>query len=343
MIKIINNCDAQKWDEFVFNHPKGLIYQTSSMKKVYDNTRNYLPISLAAIDSENGCILGILQTSLISEFSGPFESFTSRSIIHGGPLIVDGKIGLESGLQLLRYYDDLIRKKAVYSEIRNMDYNSAITDIYSNMGYLENEHFNSYIDLTIGKDGLWDGLKRDKKRGIKKAEKKGIYVDLCDDKDDLPLFYDMLKETYAHAKIPLADYSLFESVFDILMPVNKALFLFAKGDNGKPIAAQLALLYDQRIYAWYTGAIRDELQKHPGDCLIWYLLKYGSENGYELFDFGGGGSPTKKQNLREYKSRFGAEFNNHGRYIKIHSSIKNLIANSGYNIYKKFHGYVSHD
>ena len=89
------------------------------------------------------------------------------------------------------------------------------------------------------------------------------------------------------------------------------------------------------IYARYTGAIREYLSYHPGDLLIWHLLKYGVENGYQKFDFGGGGTKTEHVNLREYKARFGAEFPEYGRYKKVYSPIKMKIAEVGFGVYKR--------
>ena len=59
------------------------------------------------------------------------------------------------------------------------------------------------------------------------------------------------------------------------------------------------------------------------------------DNNYNLFDFGGGGAPNKNDNLRFYKSRFGAEFFNYGRYKKIHSPMKQKIAEIGFKIYRR--------
>jgi lipid II:glycine glycyltransferase (peptidoglycan interpeptide bridge formation enzyme) len=201
-------------------------------------------------------------------------------------------------------------------------------------GYIFEEHFNALINLNKSVIDIWNQIKRDKKRGIKKAEKNGITIEECKNKGEIQIFYNLISETYNNAKIPLADISLFESVFDILVPMGKGIFLFAKCD-GKYIATQVALMDDNTIYAWYTGAVREYLPYHPGDLLIWHLLKYGVENGYQRFDFGGGGTKTEHANLREYKARFGAEFPDYGRYKKVYSPIKMGIAKKGFEVYRK--------
>lgn len=335
MIEITNSFDNNHWDDFVHNHPHGNIFQTSEMAEAYKQTKNYDPISLAAVDSDTGDMLAVLQAVVIREMGGFIGTLSTRSVIQGGPLFVEGKEGLEATAKLIEHYDKVMQKKAIYTQIRNMWDTRDIQDILEQHGYSCVEHFNALIDLNKPIEGLWNQIKRDKKRGIKKAEKLGITMEICDLKSDVEYFYKLVKGTYERAKIPLADISLFKSTFDVLVPAKKALFLFAKDESDNIIATQVALMDKNTIYAWYTGSVRESLKDHPGDCLIWYLLKYGVENGCKTFDFGGGGGPNKNKHLREYKSRFGTEFQSYGRYEKIHSVSKSKIADTGFKLYKK--------
>jgi lipid II:glycine glycyltransferase (peptidoglycan interpeptide bridge formation enzyme) len=333
MVTITDSIDIKQWSEFVHNHPYGNIFQTPEMRDVYERTKHYEPISLAVVD-DTGEILVLVQAVVIRELGGVLGSFSARSVIHGGPLFVDGEKSEDVVVSLMKHYDKIVHKKVLYTEIRMLS-DIPNFDLYiSQNGYISEEHFNASIGLNKSVDDIWNQIKRDKKRGIKKAEKNGITVEECKNRDEIQIFYNLVSETYKNAKIPLADISLFESVFDILVPVRRAVFLFAKHDN-KYIATQIALMDNNTIYAWYTGAIREYLSYHPGDLLIWHLLKYGTVNGYQRFDFGGGGTRTEHVNLREYKARFGAEFPDYGRYKKIHSPIKMKIAEKGFEMYRK--------
>lgn len=335
MVEITSSIDWKKWDEFVYNHPNGSIFQTSYMARVYSLTKHYEPISLAAVDLENNDVIAVLQAVIIRQMGGILGSFSARSVIFGGPLFIENKKGLEAVEKLINYYEKLVANKVIYTEFRNMWDTGQTKNIFEQSGYHFVDHFNALINLNKPIDELWNQLKRDKKRGIKTSEKMGITIELCEKKSGVGIFYELVKETYNTAKVPLAHISLFESVFDILVPENKSLFLFAKDESENIIATQLALLYKDTIYAWYTGSHRESLKFHPGDSLIWYLLKYGNENQYSVFDFGGGGGPNKNENLREYKSRFGTEFLSYGRYEKNYSASKSKIAHTGLKLYKR--------
>lgn len=304
------------------------------MYDVYKNTKNHEPIVLA-IFNEAGDILAITNALVIQEIRGPLGIFTARSVIQGGPLWVDEKDGLKAVQLLMNSYDKIAQKKGLYTEIRMFSEFPELNPIISNCGYVFEEHFNALINLTnISIEDLWEKIKRDKKRGIKKGEQMGIVIEECTKKEDIRIVYELIKETYENARVPLADKTLFEAAFNILVPKKKAVFLFANY-KGERIATQVALMDQKTIYAWYTGAKRNYLSFHPGDLLIWHLLKWGVENGYSVFDFGGGGTKEKNVNLREYKARFGTEFPEYGRYKKVYSPIKLKIAEIGFEVYKR--------
>ncbi len=75
-------------------------------------------------------------------------------------------------------------------------------------------------------------------------------------------------------------------------------------------------LYDKyTIYNWYRGALDYEYKKqYPSVIADWAIMKYGLENGLENFDFMGAGIKGQKYGVRTYKSRFGGELVEFGRF-----------------------------
>jgi lipid II:glycine glycyltransferase (peptidoglycan interpeptide bridge formation enzyme) len=334
MLQLTNSIDKEKWNEFVRTHPNGNIFQTPEMAEVYKQTKNYEPISLAVVDDSTDELLALVLGVIIKEMNGVFEPFASRSIILGGPLFINCEKELQAFNMLMDAYEAGVGKKALYTEIRMLHDIPEFSSLMPNHGYAFEDHFNALISLNKSKDELWNQIKRDRRRGIKKAQNSGVYIEEIQDKTEIDIAFNLIKETYKNAKIPLADISLFKSIYDILLPKKLATILFAKLKD-EYLATQVALLYNSTINAFYTGAERNYLSLHPGDLLIWHLLEFGAGNNYKLFDFGGGGAPNKNENLRFYKSRFGTEFPNYGRYKKIHSPLKMKIAEKGFSVYRK--------
>ncbi|MEA2015876.1 MAG: hypothetical protein U9O59_04115 [Actinomycetota bacterium] len=100
--KVVRELDKKKWSDFVYNHPHGNVFQTPEIYEVYENTKKYEPVFVAAID-EKGEILGILLAVIQKEYSGFLGNFTARSIIQGGPLIKDDDSKNLNFVQRYRY------------------------------------------------------------------------------------------------------------------------------------------------------------------------------------------------------------------------------------------------
>lgn len=116
IITNVNSIDKYKWSDFVNNHPNGNIFQTPEMYEVYQDTKKYKPVFLAIVNNV-GEISGTLLAVIQKEYSGVLGNFTAISIIHGGPLIKDDDPAVLDFI--LKEYDKIIKKKAIYSQFRN--------------------------------------------------------------------------------------------------------------------------------------------------------------------------------------------------------------------------------
>ncbi len=68
---------------------------------------------------------------------------------------------------LINTYDDIARKRTMYTEIRMLANIPHFDSILSKCAYTFEQHFNAIISLNNSVDVLWNQLGRDKKRGIK--------------------------------------------------------------------------------------------------------------------------------------------------------------------------------
>jgi lipid II:glycine glycyltransferase (peptidoglycan interpeptide bridge formation enzyme) len=46
---------------------------------------------------------------------------------------------------------------------------------------------------------------------------------------------------------------------------------------------------------------------------MWHILKWGAENHYCIYDFGGAGKPGEHYGVRDFKAKFGGELVCYGR------------------------------
>ena len=334
VFKVTNFIDPQKWSDFVYNHPHGNIFQTPEMAEVYSRTKNREPISLAVIDTDSDEIYAFLQGALLKEISGFMSSFSSRSIIHGGPLFVYNENGIAAVKTLMIHYNEIAKKKSLYSEIRNLNDTSNFKFLFEDAGYKYEDHLNFLTDLTKPIDELRKQLYKSKRQAVNKAKKVGVVVEEITNKKLIPIFYDLVKKSYMNSKVPFADISLFESAFDVLVPQKMCKFFLAQYKGGY-IASTCFLCYNGLIFDWYGGVDRAFSKYRANELLEWHSLKWCAENGYRIFDFGGAGKPGEPYGPRKFKQEFGGNLVSYGRWKKVHSPIKRKIAETGFELFGK--------
>jgi serine/alanine adding enzyme len=327
---ITSDFDRDEWEEYVQRHPLGNVFQTPQLYDVYQNTKNYRPIKLFAIEQETGRLCGVLSAVLVKEMGGPIGFLSAHSIIQGGPLESEEVDGVVSSM-LIAEHDRLTTHKALYSEIRNLNDRTGLLRNASSYHY--EDHLNFLICLDNSKENIWHSLNPRRRNNINRATKNNIVCRELKDQDELDQFYETLKRTYARARIPLADATLFMAAFHELMPLNRLrIFLAIHGDT--VVAGRAILLYKQTMYDWYAGSLPEGLSLYANDCLVWHALRWGVDNGYRVLDFGGAGNPSVPYGPREFKRQFGGQQVNYGRYVHICSPAKTAIANLGLKIFQ---------
>jgi serine/alanine adding enzyme len=317
-VKILFYLSNNQWTSVLNNHPNSNIFQSPVMYSVYQETKNYEPVFLAVKDEQEN-ILGVLLAVLQKEHSGFLGKFSSRSIIWGGPIIKDNDPVILD--YILKEYNKIIKKKAIYTQFRNLWDWKEQKEIFANNGFDHEDHLDILFDLKKTEDGLWKEMKRSCKKNIKKSYKNDIKI-LELDLNDSKIFnesYEILRDVYLRIKLPFPTKSLFRNAVKFLYSKK---YLHAKGAflENKLIGVRLVLCYKNLIYDWFAGAKDGFLSYRPNDVLPWEIMKWGVNNGYEVFDFGGAGKPNIPYGVRDYKLKFGGKLVNWGRFEKIHKT-----------------------
>lgn len=336
-MKIVREIDKKKWSDFVYHHPNGNIFQTPEMYDVYKHTKNYEPIFLAVVDEDNG-ILGILLSVIQREYQGSIGDLTARSIIWGGPLVKNNN---KQVLDLiLKKYDRIVKRKALFSQFRNLWDFSDFAEIFIQSGYQYNEHLNYIIDLSVGNNELFSNLSSSKRRQIRKArEKLGVQIVNTQDEKDIKEFYNILSYHYAHyVRKPIPPLEFFFLINKILVKKYLAKIFVIKHYNeviGGIISPISDNFYKKVIYELYICGSRTHNILYPSVMATWAPIEWGSYNGIDYFDFFGVGKPNVNYGVREFKSKFGGKLVNYGRFEKVHQPLKFKIAKIGFKLWQK--------
>ena len=329
--KIQHNINFTQWSLFLDSNPQFNIFQTPEMYQVYNRTKNYEPIFLSVVnDAEE--ILGILLAVIQKEHSGLLGDFSARSIIWGGPLIKDNNPEVLD--YLLKEYNKIIKRKAIYSQFRNLwNWTDDEKLIFQKNGFQYEAHLDILIDLKKSEDELWSNLKSQARNKIRKATKEGLTFARLSTKEEVKIVYDILEKVYNNAKLPIPALSLFLNAFDVLFESSMIAFFAAKYQN-VVIGARIEFIFKGKVYDWYAGSNFEYYKYNPNDYLPWKILQWAKDNGYNTFDFGGAGKPNEKYGVRDYKLKFGGELVEFGRFEKVHKPLLMKLGQLGMSIYK---------
>ncbi|HLF27801.1 MAG TPA: peptidoglycan bridge formation glycyltransferase FemA/FemB family protein [Anaerolineae bacterium] len=331
-IKLVHGLPEDKWRNYVEQHPQGNIFHTPEMFQVFSRTKGYQPALLSAT-LRGDRVLALLSPVQITLGDGPLRRLRTRAVAYGSVLYDPGPAGASALTTLMHAYVHKTSAKLLFTELRNLADLSAARPVLARHGFAHEDHLTYLIDLDRPANEVWRALHKSGRKAIRRSVHRGVTVQELDDRSLLPAYYDLIRQTYARAQIPLADISLFEAVFDVLVSQGMAKMLLARVADDY-VAASLELLYKDVIYSWYSGYDRAFRYFYPNDILVWHILEWGATHGYRCYDFGGAGRPDQAYGVRNFKAKFGGQLVNLGRYTYVHAPLALMVSRAGYALYR---------
>lgn len=330
VIKYINSIDQKiKWNKFVNTHPNGNIFQTSEMFEVFLKTKNHTPLFFYIEESRTNDIIGVLSCVLIYQ-SAILRYFTSRCIVWGGPLVKGDDKQIAS--YLIKKLINEVRKVSIFLQFRNIFDISYFQDVFVSNGFTYEAHLDIIISLSQEWIQLKNNIRKSRLRNFTKSTNKGVVFHKINNPEEIREGYKLIEETYNRIKLPFPDYSHFKVLYDILNSPNNSLkniYYFSAMLGKIMVGIRVILAYNGMLYDYYAGSSSEYKNYYPNDFLLVNILRWGTENRFNYFDFGGAGKPSVPYSVRDYKMQFGGELVEYGRYIKINKPILYFIGKVG--------------
>lgn len=308
----IERVEKDKWSNFVYNHHHGNIFSTPEMFEVFNHTKNYSSIGVAALDKNND-IEGILIGSV-----NKYYRIFSRIVVYGGPIVNTPDIIP----QLLKEFNNKVLKNCLIPlviDIRNMWDTDGYKIFFERNNHQFEEHLNYTIPLEPNLENVWFSIPKNRRKNISRGKSRFLVKELKTD-EDIEIAYSLIKSTYKKVKVPAPSKKLLIKAFEILGPKGYLKGLAAYKEDFT-VATRIFLIYKDVIYDWYAGSIYGKEGNYSNELLVWTSLELGAKNDYKLFDFGGAGNPEKPYGPREFKRRFGGIEVNWGIYRKINTPL----------------------
>ncbi len=331
---VVRTLPSDKWRHFVDSHPDGNIFHTPEMFEVFERARAHRP-ELWATLNEGGEIVALFTPVHISVKEGPMRYLTTRAVTYGSILVQptpEGQQGLDRLLSA--YRAESWRSARLFTELRHISDASVFRPVLEKNGFRHEEHLNYLIDLEQPLDAVWEQIAKPARKAVERAQRRGTTAEVVQDRDCVAQVHRLLQKTFSHAQVWLADSSLLEAAFDVLVPKGMLRMRLARGE-GVPAATSVELEYKGVIFLWYFGWDRQFRAFYPNDALIWDSLQSGVERGYRCYDWGGAGVPNKPYGPREFKSKYGGQLVNYGRATNVHRPLALALSRAGYELYRK--------
>ncbi|MGC9472429.1 MAG: lipid II:glycine glycyltransferase FemX, partial [Bacteroidales bacterium] len=255
--------------------------------------------------------------------------FSRRAIIYGGPLLVrKDQPDLEHLLEGIEKY---FRHKAIYTEFRLLHDYHLYSRVFQSRQWEYLPYLNYRVDCSDRAE-MFKKLSNNRKRQIKKALRSGVQVKPAETAEEVKLFYVILKELYQKKiRKPLPSEEFFMEFFRRTLG---KIFLVAF-DNRIIGGIVCPELKGRCIYEYYVCGLDDQYREQsPSVMATWAAMEYAAENHIPAFDFMGAGRKDRDYGVREFKSRFGGERVEYGRYIKINQPVLYQIGKAGLSFMK---------
>ena len=311
--------EGDGWKAFTEGHPQGNIFHTPEIFEVFKRTQGYRPAQWA-VRSSDGQRLALMLPVEIT-LSNVLRYLTRRNVVYGSILYEQSQKGIEALELLLRAYICQTGGKTLFTELRNLSDLSPVQCLLQKYGFSYEDHLNYLIDLDHPVDAVFQNIGQRTRKNIRKAINGGkVHVEDVRDREQLDECYQLIRKTYRAANVPPPHKSLFTAAHDVLGPKGMVRFTLARvGDV--PVAVSVDLIYKDVIYGWYGGMDRAYSAHSPNELLTWQLLKWGAEQGYHVYDFGGAGKPNEEYGVRDFKAKFGGQLVCFGRNTYVHAPI----------------------
>ncbi|MCL5029852.1 MAG: peptidoglycan bridge formation glycyltransferase FemA/FemB family protein [Bacteroidetes bacterium] len=320
--------NSKEWQDFITQEEKSNIFSSPEMNQVFNLSDGVKSFPLFAI--ENNKIAAAVFPVLVKIKTPLPERFTNRIIIYSSPIYIKDKSGID-GLQILfNEIKKLAKKEAVFIEIRNsesfpIDENKSLMEGFSYIPYQ-----NYLIDLKKGAEHIWNSLGTYTRNHIRRSEKNNITVREIHD-DELDIVISLLGKLYQRKNIPFIDKSIFHYAYKILKPKNY-IRVTVMDNRSQIIAARITLNFNRTVYDWYAASDPNFNNYYPNEALAWNAMKWGCDNHYEIFDFGGGAIRGQEYGPAKFKEKFHGELVEYGRYRFIINKPIYLLGSKLYNL-----------
>jgi len=143
------------------------------------------------------------------------------------------------------------------------------------------------LNIDRSEEMIYSGIDKVTRKNIRKAERKGVLVDIVTNQDKQRLsihdLYKLLEVTSNRAGFRVRSRHFYDKLIAIQSKYFKQIIIEARVD-GNIAAAYLCLIMGDTIYTPYSGSDRKFSEYKANDLINWQLIKYAKSIGLKKYD-----------------------------------------------------------
>ena len=275
--------EEEAWDSYVYESDASTFYHQIGWRNVVLKTYGHKPRYLVARGDDGG-IVGVLPMFLMESRVFGRKLVSVPFAPYGGVCADDAGVGralVDEGKRVAR------EERVDYFEIRSFE-NSDFRNCVTNDDYLT-----FIIDLGQGVERVWKDMRKDKKKGVKKAKKSNLGVEWSDETVDD--FYNIYTKNMRDLGTPVHSSTFFQNIL-LEFPKNVKILNIKYG--GVVICSKFLLYYKNIVISMWGSTLGKYRKYHPYDLANWEAIVESHAEGYRYFDFG---RCLKNSGVFEYK------------------------------------------
>ncbi|PKQ15527.1 MAG: hypothetical protein CVT67_08905 [Actinobacteria bacterium HGW-Actinobacteria-7] len=284
---------GEPWVEFVSARSTANIFHHSAWTNLIAECYDYRPFVVAVQDGDGAVRAGIPMMETGSRLRG--RHWTSLPFTdHCAPLH-------DSAVSSGRLTDSLV--------VLSDDSNTPPMGLRCNLPpraaiQTYSHHVLHTVQLAQDSDGVFRRFQPMHRRNVRTSEKKGVRIEWGRGHEDLDAFYRLHLETRRRQGVPIQPRRFFDLLGSNLIDKGLGFVLLAYKDE-QCLAAAVFLHWQRTLTYKFGASAADGLSLRPNNLLFWTAIRWGCENGYDVFDMGR--TDLANTGLRAFKSGWGAD------------------------------------
>jgi predicted N-acyltransferase len=314
IVRSIHEVDRNQWNNVVTHADHGTMFHRHEWLAAVEAGYDHQPRHVVVTKDDNPVAL---MPNFVSAFTLPNEAANSLSstlhlevmdsggVGHGGPIITSDE--RETFDRIFDSLEAATDHRLVYHRISTYDLGQIRYGQYlAARGYEPDANVATFfLDLTDGWESILAGMTKSRRKAVRRAHEQEYEVERMPLGDDLAETHQMYQQNIDRRDGTLVPRSFFDAL-DEQFP--DRVRVFSAVVDGETVGRYVYLLDTENsvLHHWLSAIPgRECFDAYPSELLHCHAIKWGIEQGFERYCFGGTGSSFDNSVFR-FKTQYGA-------------------------------------